>query len=77
MYQPFGLTVLLNAVTGSVVRIFLCHDLPLVLKNLHLHQHQHVLFVHGGAPSCFVHIVRRHLKLTLDGLWIGRGGPVS
>jgi hypothetical protein len=69
--------VLPNRLTGAVYHRFLVNDLPVLLEHVPLHQGQHMLFTHDGAPPHFLRAVRLHLNKTFGEQWIGRGGAVN
>jgi hypothetical protein len=47
------------------------------LEHVPLHKRQYTWFVHAGAPSHLLRIVRQHLNQTSGGQWTGRRGPVK
>jgi hypothetical protein len=54
------------------------NDLPVLLEHVPLHhQQQHMWFMHDGAPTHFLRIVRHHLNQTIGEQWIGRGGQAN
>jgi hypothetical protein len=75
-YQRIGPVVLPNRLTGAVYYHFLVNELPLLLVQMSLHQ-QHMWFMHDGAPSHFLRIVRQLLNHTFGEQWIGRRGSVN
>jgi hypothetical protein len=77
MMGILGPVVLLKRLTGAVYHHFLVNGLPLLLELVPLHKQQHMWFMHDGALTHFLLTVRRHLNLTFDEQWRGRGDPVN
>lgn len=75
--QHLELLVLPNRLTNAVYCTFLVNDLPVLLEHVPLDQWQHMWFIHDGAPTHVLCIVRQHLNQTFGEQWIGRGDPVN
>ena len=56
--------------------LFLQNDLPNLLEDVPLRQHQQMWFMHDDAPAHFHPSVRRSLNRRYGEWWIGRGEPV-
>jgi hypothetical protein len=68
--QLLGPVVLPNRLTGAVYHRFLVKDLPVLLEHVPLHQRQHMWFMHDGAPTHFLRVVRQHLNKTFGEQWM-------
>ncbi|GFG40192.1 hypothetical protein Cfor_09780 [Coptotermes formosanus] len=66
-----------NRQTAAVYHRFLFNDLPVFFEDVPHQQRQHMWFMHDGAPTHFLRIVRQHLTQSTGGQRIGRRGPVN
>jgi hypothetical protein len=57
-HKFLGPIVLLNRLTGAICHRFLVKDLSVLLAHVPLHQRQPMWFMHDGAPSHFLRIIR-------------------
>ncbi|KAJ4451131.1 hypothetical protein ANN_02571 [Periplaneta americana] len=73
-----GPHVLVNRLTGQAYTNFLENTIPPhVLEDTPLINHQHIHFLHDGAPAHFSRMARGYLDRRFPDRWIGRGGPIA
>lgn len=72
-----GPHVLVNRLTGQAYTNFLENTIPDVFEDTPLINHQHIHFLHDGAPAHFSLTARRYLDRRFPDRWIGRGGPIA
>jgi hypothetical protein len=75
--QLIGPADVSNRLIGSVYHHFLMNELPVLLEHGLLRQQQHMWFMHDGASTYFLCIVREHLNQASSEQWIGVVGPFN
>jgi hypothetical protein len=63
--------------TSVQYKIFLQHELPLLLDDVRLASRGRMWIQHDGAPPHYGREVTTYLNRKFRGRWIGRGGPVA
>jgi hypothetical protein len=74
--RSLGPIVLTKRIRGAVYHRFSVNDLSVLLEQVPLHQQQNTWFMHDGARTHFLHIVRKHLNQTFGELLVACEGLV-